>query len=241
MSGYGYYSSGNGSEVPRPALRRNSQSDKRVDEWYGTGAGDLEQRLNTYNPLPRGSQPRYTPTSPSISSSMGQSVNSSAGSTQVPSLSSSRSTRRSSITSARTSYAGSVLGPSQNLLREGEDGVLEAPPVQQMATWQCPFTFLGCNVSFVDIRQWDTHCQAHFRMQLPRYIECPFAGCAWSYTGESGAETWRSRWEHVWTEHGNGGVVEPRATRSMIDHLWRSRLVSDAQEQELRSVNMLLR
>ena len=238
MSGYGYYPSGTGDETPRPALRRNS-TDRRVGEWYSTGAGALERRLNTpgqeyYCPLPSGSSPRYTPVSPSISSSMGQSVSSQVGSTRAPSLVTSASTRRSSISSARTSYAGSLLEPTQNLLIQGDDGVLEVTPNQRTVTWQCPFGFLGCNVVFADIYQWDTHCQAHFRMSLPRHVECPFTRCDWTYTGDSGSEAWRYRWEHVWTIHGNGGTVEPRATRSMIDHLWRNRLISDDQEQELR-------
>lgn len=220
-------------------VRRSSQVDRRVSEWFETGAGELEQRLNSqdYQPLSGNAGPRSFPTAHSTRSSIAPSVpswGSYPGSTQVPSLTNYGSTVYSDASSIRT---GLTADQYPYMLASTSSDEVEAGRYQRPATWQCPFVFLGCGQMFGDVAHWDEHCQAHLRNHLPRHVECPFLQCDWEYTGPSGQDAWRYRWAHVGACHSRGGLVEPRATRSMVQHLYASRLIDNAEEQELRLVD----
>lgn len=217
-------------------VRRSSQVDRRVSEWFETGAGELEQRLNSqdYRPPSGNAGPRSIPMAPSTLSSVAQSAQSRGshpGSTQVPSLTNYGSTVYSDVSSIRTGFATDRY---PNMLASASSDEVEAFHDQRPATWQCPFGFIGCGQMFEDLRQWDIHCQAHLQNQLPRHVECPFLQCDWEHTGSSGQDAWRYRWLHVVTYHSRGGVAKPGASRAMVQHLYTSRLIDNAEEQELR-------
>ncbi|CAK1356247.1 unnamed protein product [Cercospora beticola] len=217
-------------------VRRSSQVDRRVSEWFETGAGDLEQRLNSqdYQPLSGNAGPRSIPMASSTWSSIApsaQSRGSYPGSAQVPSLTNYGSTVGSDFSDV---WTGSAADQYQPMLVDTTSEEGDVVRDQRPATWQCPFVFLGCSQMFGNVAHWDMHCRTHLRNQLPRHVECPFLQCGWEYTGPSGQDAWRDRWAHVVAYHTRGGLAEPRASRSMIQHLYASRLIDNAEEQELR-------
>lgn len=153
-----------------------------------------------------------------------------AGSSYTPSLGSYPTARSGS--SVRTSRADSLL--EQHLLEVDETGVAQAPSSQNIAgRLACPFSFLECRYRSDNLEEWDVHSQSHLRGYLPKEVHCPFK-CAWTNLGESGAAAWRQRILHIVADHPDDEVdTNSRPKQSLIDHLWRHRLIDDAQKKEL--------
>nr|POE65879.1 hypothetical protein CFP56_57569 [Quercus suber] len=177
----------------------------------------------------------------SETSSMARSVTSRrTGSTYTPSLTGSVSTVRSSQHSISTGSAPSSLF-ARNVLGESETGVLERPDVPGPLI--CEFHYLGCGSTFDNLQEWDTHSETHFHgVSLPRSVDCPFGGCEWSVSAETGSVAWRSRQAHIGYTHRFGGhqIDATRvAPRSLIQHLWRERKIDPEQVQQLRMTGRL--
>lgn len=152
----------------------------------------------------------------------------------IPSLirSSGSSSRVNSSSYPQTSRADFFLQPE--VLEEDEDGVLWAPSTQSSSgRLACSFSFLNCGYRSDDLEEWDTHCQHHLRGHLPKEVHCPF-DCQWSTVANTGAEAWRLRIVHISRVHAQDEVERDlRPERSLIEHLWRNKLVDDAQKKEL--------
>lgn len=221
--------------VPSLAALQNLQVDKLVNEpnWHDFGTPDFQQRTVAYRnySLPVGSNvSRSGPSTCSDTSSMSIAfsarTDSSHYTSRTPSLSYGGSVSGSSD---RTSYAGSVSGcPLFN-----EEGTFDEPAGHALGLWPCMFGFLRCNGVFQDAIDWQTHCQYHFRGYLPMSIRCPF-GCDQAFQGSSTEETWNHLWIHVMMNHRQGGTFAYRPDGNLINHLWRNKIISDADEQELR-------
>lgn len=222
-------------------LRHLNPITHRIIDDTGWQLGDLdtfEQRF---------SAPRYylPPPTDQISiskASSGLSMAPSAtdvSSTGLPSLAGSDLTL-ASYSEALTNCAGSVSNPLQNLLEAGgSSGALLLPSTSAAVNWQCPFGFLGCENTFEDMDTWDVHCQAHFRGTLPRSITCPFV-CSHISIGSSGTEAWQDRKAHIQEHHCLGGQSDPRVSQGLINHLWRTKVITNAEEQELRRYGRLI-
>lgn len=241
----------NASGMPSFDALRNGQTQRLVygSEWDSTGGTpDFQQRFNTSRysfPLSQQAVPRYTPSVASDTSSMamtaysrssyGSHFSSSSG---TPSLisSSGQSTGRCSVGTGR---ACSILAPHQTLL--DEDGCIEeeVAPIQTRGGWSCPFKFLGCHKPLQDMHDFDMHSQFHLKGQLPRAMYCPFQDCAWFANTTSGQETWVDRRQHVQQQHPEGGSVRDHVDPALLMHMWQCKLISDAEEQELRSAGCL--
>lgn len=152
----------------------------------------------------------------------------------APSLEYSATTRASS--SIRTSEASVVRG---GLLDENEFGALEVPadtpaPREPWAL-QCIFDFLMCPYGSDDFGEWMTHCTSHFRgAARPTISTC--IECNWDHTG---AGAWEAKMDHVARYH----QYQPRGSMSkdqtLFRHLWRNRVVDDAQYQVLKTYGRL--
>lgn len=243
--------SDNASGMPSFDALRNGQTQRMVygSEWENTaGTPDFQQRFNAsryFFPVSQQAVPRYTPSVASDTSSMAMTAysRSSYGSTfssssGTPSLisSSGQSTGQSSVGTGR---ASSILLRNQTLL--DEEGYVEdtVAPTQTRGGWSCPFKFLGCHKPLEDMHDFDMHSQFHLKGQLPKTMCCPFQGCEWSSNTMSGQETWVNRRSHIQQYHPNGGFVRDHAHPAMITHMWQRELISDAEEQELRSAGRL--
>ena len=104
----------------------------------------------------------------------------------------------------------------------------------------CQFKFLGCQSTFHNVDEWNTHCCTHFR-DLPAHMKCPFANCNWSITALNGSEAWDRRSQHVRGTHKKSGVVDAtsRPYTPLVRHLWSTRVITDGQFRELRSKGKL--
>lgn len=137
--------------------------------------------------------------------------------------------------SVRTSCADSLL--LQNVLEEDEAGIPRAPSTENIeGRLACSYSFLACSFRTNNLEEWDTHCVSHFRGVLPKTTECPFYLCEWSIKAESGEEAWRCRVIHIVADgHSQQGFVDTnrRPKASLIDHLWRHRIIDDADKKQL--------
>jgi hypothetical protein len=193
--------------------------------WQAGDPGGFEQRFSVtryYLPPPMEQGPRSTSSSETSSMAMTAAT---TPSTRPPPL-------------AGLSTAGPISRPHPSRVDAGESGVLEAPDMSTSQAWQCSFGFLGCEATFDDIEAWNAHCKAHFRGRLPRMVTCPF-GCPGSFLGSTGIEAWQERIAHVHRHHEHGGRLRVRPDQNLICHLWRTRVVTDAEEQELRRCGRL--
>lgn len=140
--------------------------------------------------------------------------------------------------SVRTSRADSVL--DLPVLEEDSEGALEVVstrPVTRVLV--CSFTFLGCGFTSRNLEEWETHCKSHFfkddTERLPRSVVCPFH-CDWSRTAEAGEQAWKARTVHIWGQHRDSDLVDTsrRPDSALIQHLWRTGIIDNAQQKELR-------
>lgn len=135
--------------------------------------------------------------------------------------------------SLRTSQADSFLELA--VLQEGSEGAFRLPTAQREGRLACSFSFLACTFRSDDLTEWDTHCQSHLHGHLPLSLHCPFV-CDWSRTANSGQEAWQARQIHMWSAHQRDGHVDTdrRPESSLVQHLWRARIIDDAELKELR-------
>ncbi|KAM3423695.1 hypothetical protein BST61_g1107 [Cercospora zeina] len=106
--------------------------------------------------------------------------------------------------------------------------------------WRCPFGFLGCVYIAEGLPQWDQHYQWHTSGQLPRYLECPFIGCSWSFRNNAfGPETWEKRLLHIMEAHTTGASVRTHPSRGMAEYLFEEGMLSDEQARDLRQQGYL--
>lgn len=223
------------------ALRRQPLQRQIEDQhWHEEGNAGFQGLLADqyrFNSAEAG-VPRTLKPSNSRSSSMAVSVKtrstglaSPVRSEYAPSLAISGSTVASSQ-SLRTSSA--VLNLEGLTLEEGDDGTLQIPQTQQNGRLACSFSFLACPYTSDDIREWDTHCQSHFRGTLPLSITCPFT-CDWTKTSSSGRDSWHARTIHIATEHRSDSVdTSKRPNGVLLEHLWRIGVIDNTQLKELR-------
>jgi hypothetical protein len=159
----------------------------------------------------------------------------------APSLSSGSST--DSDSSIRSSAAGSVVrsGPfdTEGFYVDHSDGSGESVDRQQPTFISCLFRFLGCDkTSFEDARGWYEHSKSHLRGQTPpSNLRCPYSSCPWTVSGANGEESWRKRWAHLQAEHdvlADGEALCEKRDSKLFEHLWKARVIDNAQLQELR-------
>ena len=106
---------------------------------------------------------------------------------------------------------------------------------------QCPFEFIQCFHTFTSVHQWDAHCRSHFYDRLPKTVHCPFLDCHWFITAGTGNEAWDERWDHIQTHFHAGHKVDvtKRPDQVLIEHLWRTGVIGNAQKKELKATGRL--
>ena len=100
----------------------------------------------------------------------------------------------------------------------------------------CLFKFLGCTETFAgSAEEWYEHSKTHLRGRSPpSFLRCPYASCPWTV---SGVEAWELRWAHLQQTHdlmSDGENVCEKRDGQLFEYLWKARLISSAQLQELR-------
>lgn len=219
----------NEGEYSLAALRRLNPTTQRIIDdpgWQLEGLESFEHRFSVaryYLPPP----PDQEPASTALSDTSSIAPAAAGSSSQTPPLSASSLTLAGGSTNDKASEAR----PNQNIAGAGEC----AATLNLAVTWQCSFGFLGCNATFDDFEAWDVHCQAHYRGHLPKDVTCPFDGCPVSFTGNSGGDAWQKRKDHVQDCHELGGRVNTQPDQELIHHLWRTKVITDAEEHELRT------
>lgn len=148
------------------------------------------------------------------------------------------------LTNGGTSASGSSVctGDSslllnQNVLTVDQDGALtHIPPAQPRPIYPCSFHFLRCPYWFDNVGEWYTHCLSHFRgHEPPKTVRCPYCTTFGPYQFPNGLEAWRSRMNHIANAHVRTGVLPPtvRPDIELFQHLWRKRIINDAESKEL--------
>lgn len=102
----------------------------------------------------------------------------------------------------------------------------------------CLFAFLGCEKIFRDDGEWYEHSKSHLQgRQPPNHLRCPYPSCSWATWKPDGETAWSERWMHLQNKHDVLGdaesLCEKRDTQ-LYDHLWRARLISAVQLQDLK-------
>ncbi|KAM0720471.1 hypothetical protein Q7P37_004607 [Cladosporium fusiforme] len=172
----------------------------------------------------------------------------------VPSLGSSSSPSVASKQSSLLSSAAGSLGQIYRLIPDGEDdehlgaarpGMSSpSPAVQHPRGTSCLFSFLGCQqANFATAERWYEHSKTHFRGHPPpSSLMCPYPSCRWTIACDDGEEAWSERWEHLEEEHDVVAdaerLCEKRDVR-LYEHLWKFRVISGADFQELRPSGQL--
>ncbi|KAI7197862.1 hypothetical protein KC363_g23 [Hortaea werneckii] len=155
-------------------------------------------------------------------------------SSYLPSLAS--SSLEDMTSSARTSEASSILtNPSIPELE-----LTEGPFAIQSNAWlPCCYPWLGCRQSFERLDTWHIHCLSHHRGNPPKTVRCPFS-CDWSTVAATGYEAWNQRWRHIASKHSAETFVpDSRADAETVVHMWRPRILSNAQLKEIRELGCL--
>jgi hypothetical protein len=211
-------------------------------EWHTPNSQDFHERVvvprysfpdghdHDQQPIERSESPTSS-MAVSVAATHSSAFGSSRPVSYAPSLDSGSTWR--SEQSIRTSRADSVL--VLETLEENADGTVDIVTSQPYRVLTCCFSFLACDFSSRDLEQWDTHCKSHFRGHLPRTVQCPFH-CDWTREATTGEQAWQQRVIHVWSAHGQQGLVDTsrRPDSSLIQHLWRKGIIDNAQQKELR-------
>jgi len=100
----------------------------------------------------------------------------------------------------------------------------------QTGTLQCTFAFLGCREEFISVSTWKTHCNSHFHSHSPpTRSQCPFCASQWDHP-----LAWEDRLDHISSHHRDQRIdAGYRADYGLFRHLFRLRVVSSSQYQEL--------
>jgi hypothetical protein len=102
----------------------------------------------------------------------------------------------------------------------------------------CLFDFLNCSMTFTDVESWNEHCKSHFKGKAPpKQLRCPYSSCAWTTSREDGEDAWNQRLEHLVHAHdvlSYSEVLFEKPDVQLFKYLWTSRIITDAQLQELR-------
>ncbi|KAK1062798.1 hypothetical protein LTR74_009993 [Friedmanniomyces endolithicus] len=136
--------------------------------------------------------------------------------------------------SVLTAEADSFL--PESYLEEVEGGAFE----QRLPNLPCPYSILECTFSSTDLDEWDNHVRFHFHGALPKKCSCPFEGCSWSETAATGQQAWDWRLVHLHFQRSAHRTVVPVGPgHPDVEHLWRKKIISDAQRKELRQFGRL--
>lgn len=132
------------------------------------------------------------------------------------------------------SSAGARLTESQRLLELGPDNVLSIPSLRSSRTLECPFNFLNCLITFSDVDEWIAHSLNHFNNSSPPKSNiCCF--CDQTFNCPDGMQSWQERMQHIALHHQLGSkLASARPSFLLYDHLWRNRLISNAEYKNLK-------
>jgi len=148
------------------------------------------------------------------------------------------SSGRTSITSGSVASSMGIraLGPPRILEPDGY-GVLQVPPLRDPPSFECPFNFLHCLLTFTSFVDWVAHSLTHFAsVGPPRSSECCF--CDGEFSSGSPRESWHQRMAHVATHHQLGHrLAHARPMFKLHHYLWGKRLMDDAMYKQLMGRN----
>lgn len=125
-----------------------------------------------------------------------------------------------------------ALGPLRILVPD-VDNVLQVAPLQGPMSFECPFSFLHCLLTFSSFTDWVAHSMTHFATAgPPDRSECCF--CDKKFSGDTPAKSWLKRMGHVATHHQLGHrLAHGRPMFDLFHYLWGKRLIDDAMHKEL--------
>ncbi|KAK0813179.1 hypothetical protein LTR91_007399 [Friedmanniomyces endolithicus] len=242
-------SSSDSASYVAPAARQSTLAALRAqtvqplineDGWYGANDNDFQHRFAARRyqfPGNADSQPRALKRADSDVRSMAvvhsrsTTLDSISSNAYPPSFGSCLTASGSSVLTAE---ADSFL--PESYLEEVEGGAFE----QRLPNLPCPYSILECTFSSTDLDEWDTHVRFHFKGALPRRCFCPFEGCSWSETASTGQQAWNWRLVHIHLQRiAHRTVVPVDAGHPDVEHLWRKKIITDAERKELRQFGRL--
>ncbi|KAK1072159.1 hypothetical protein LTR74_002733 [Friedmanniomyces endolithicus] len=242
-------SSSDSASYVAPAARQSTLAALRAqtvqplingDGWYGANDDDFQHRFAARGyqfPGTANSQPRILRRADSdvrsmaVAHSRSTTLESVSSAGYPPSLGSYLTASGSSVLTAEVD---SFL--QESYLEEVEGGALE----QRLPNRPCPYSILECTFSSTDLDEWDTHVRFHFKGALPKRCFCPFEGCSWSETAATGQQAWNWRLVHINLQRTAHRIVVPvDAGHPDVEHLWRKKIITDAQLKELRQFGRL--
>lgn len=107
----------------------------------------------------------------------------------------------------------------------------------------CLFAFLGCEKTFIDDGEWYEHSKSHLQGKPPpNHLRCPYRSCSWTTWKPDGETAWSERWIHLGNKHdvlGDAEFLCEKRDSQLYEHLWRARLISAVQLQDLKRSGQL--
>ncbi|GAB7346092.1 hypothetical protein MBLNU457_4849t1 [Dothideomycetes sp. NU457] len=106
-------------------------------------------------------------------------------------------------------------------------------PDEDTGPYHCIFSFLGCNQTSSSPVRWREHTTSHLHGSPPRKLQCPYC------TKSSPPMTWQTLLDHILSHYSNGWQGfegrQPASVpdASLIDCLWRNKVVTPDQKKEL--------
>ena len=152
-----------------------------------------------------------------------------SGNNSLPAL-----TRTGTYTSSRSvsSSIGNRVLPVR-ILEQHPQQPLSVPPQPGLTTYECPFNYLHCLLTFSNFIDWYSHSLTHFDgVGPPSTANCCF--CDNKFQASTGEECWRYRMEHVDLHHKWGHrLSHARPDFAMFHYLWSKNIVDTATYKDL--------
>lgn len=153
-----------------------------------------------------------------------------SGNSSLPALSTASSV--SGPSSVDSSVGSRALGDGR-LLEFDPFGALQIAPLRHRPTYECPFHFLYCLLTFSSFSEWLAHSLTHFnRHDPPTTNRCSF--CEKTFPASNGMQSWSDTMHHVALHHQLGHkLAHSRPAFDLHNYLYCKKVIDSAQYKEL--------
>ena len=111
------------------------------------------------------------------------------------------------------------------------------PPPPGLITYECPFNYLHCLLTYSNPKDWYNHSLTHFdSVGPPLKADCCF--CDYTFSAGTGSRCWQSRMDHVDLHHRFGHrLSHARPDFTMYHYLWSKDIIDYSTYKDLNGNN----
>ena len=144
-----------------------------------------------------------------------------------PSLPAPTQTKTYSSSRSASSSIGNQVVPIR-ILKQYSQEPLSIPPPPGLITYECPFNYLHCLLTFSNPKDWYNHSLTHFdSIGPPLKAGCCF--CDFTFSAKTGSRCWQSRMDHIKLHHRFGHrLSHARPEFVMYHYLWSKGIIDDS-------------